>query len=163
MSFLSRFFLLPSICLFMIMLSSANANTKDGELQYSIGTGYPYVLIPQVAFKDGEMSFFLNYKVGLDDGFTAGINLHDEHHLYGVFIGAVGARKSERRCESDCPILDFRLSEQESTQGLGLSYEYRFTPNAASSWALRAEVGYGKESFNNDKRADANLQILYHF
>lgn len=134
------------------------AQTKNEDIQISFGGGYPFLLVPQVAYQQNNISYYLNYKMGLDDGFSLGAQIHNNQHVYGAFIGAIGAKDASSVDDSF-----FRLFEDQTTQGIGVSYEIRFTPQKNASWALRAEIGYGKESHTNTKRADGNIQLVYHF
>ena len=133
---------------------------------FSAGGGWPFILAPTITLKQGNnIEYYANYKLGLDDGFTAGVQWAEGHHVWGGFVGAVGARKTDLPCGSDpanCPAFHIVITDRKTTQGLGLSYEYRFF-GVKEGWALRLEAGYGKASGTDAKRMDGNLQVVYHF
>lgn len=133
------------------------------EFNFSLSGGLPFILTPTVSTTHNGIEYYANVKVGLDGGISLGAEKQYGNHAYGVFIGAVGARKTESRCfnndECDFIILEFR---EETTQGIGLSYEYRFN-STRDGWAFRLEGGYGEESRHNEKRFDGSVQMVYHF
>lgn len=142
------------------------AQEKGPDVQFSLGTGYPFFIIPQVSLLDEDKKYYLNYKIGLDDGFTVGVDWLNGHHSYGVFAGAIGARDAEVECNPDsfsCNLSNFFIFDDKTTQGIGLAYEYRFNGQAHKGWAVRFEAGYGEESRTDERRADGNIQVLYHF
>lgn len=137
--------------------------TLANGVDFSLGGGLPFILTPTVSTTHNSIEYYANVKIGLDGGISLGAEKQYGNHAYGVFIGAVGARKTESRCfnndECDFIILEFR---EETTQGIGLSYEYRFS-STRDGWAFRLEGGYGEESRHNEKRFDGSVQMVYHF
>ena len=138
-------------------------NSLANGLDFSLGGGWPFLFTPTVSTTHKDIEYYVNFKLGLDSGFSLGAEKQFGNHVYGVFIGAVGARNTNSRCHNtdDCDFILFEF-ENETTQGLGLSYEYRFN-TAREGWALRVESGYGEESRHNEKRFDGNVQLVYHF
>lgn len=128
----------------------------------SLGGGYPFLVVPTMSFTNNDIRYYANYKLGLDDGFSIGAEMLNGKHKYGAFVGAVGARKTDNSC-LDTTFLCITLFDHETTQGIGLSYEYHLSSSAKTGWALRFEAGYGEESAYNEKRADGNVQVVYHF
>lgn len=143
----------------------ASPNLHASEVEFSIGGGFPFFVVPQVSLTQQDKRYYVNYKAGLDDGFSAGMEWLNDNHAYGVFVGAVGAREASNDCEiqSLCDALRIIIFDEKTTQGIGLSYEYRFSGQDQSGWGLRLEAGYGQESRNKSERADANIQFSYHF
>ena len=145
---------------FAIISNVGNAN----EVNFSLGGGWPYVVVPAVSIEHSGFEFYANYKIGLDDGFSLGVEKQTNNHSYGVFVGALGARKTRSICDADstCPPFRIAITDRKTTQGLGLSYEYRFT-SSRQGWAIRAEAGYGHESKTDSNRFDGNIQLVHHF
>ncbi|MBQ4864722.1 hypothetical protein J8L98_23850 [Pseudoalteromonas sp. MMG013] len=137
---------------------SAQAKAVD----LSLGGGYPFLVVPTISLTNSDIRYYANYKAGLDDGFSLGAEILNGKHKYGAFIGAVGARKTDARC-SDSTLLCTSLFDHQTTQGIGLSYEYHLSSNLNSGWAVRLEAGYGEESYDYEKRTDGNIQFIYHF
>ena len=133
------------------------------EIYFSLGVGWTFFLTPTVSTAHKDIEYYVNFKLGLDAGFSVGAEKQFGNHVYGVFIGAVGARNTDSRCHNndDCDFVLFEF-DNESTQGLGLSYEYRFN-SSREGWAFRLEAGYGEETRHNEKRFDGNVQVVYHF
>ncbi|MGB3725835.1 MAG: hypothetical protein WA981_08720 [Glaciecola sp.] len=140
------------------------AQAQSNDVSYSVATGWPFVLVPTISIENNNYEYYANYKVGVDDGFSIGAQRVSGNHVYGTFIGALGARSSNYACEADalCDSFVIRFTDRKTTQGVGVSYEYRINSNK-QGWAIRLEAGYGEESRNNDRRADANIQAVYHF
>ncbi len=151
-------------CISLLALIFISGAGHSKELNMSLGGGWPYALVPTVAIEHRGLEFFANYKIGLDDGFTLGVEKQFEHHTYGIFVGALGARKTRENCDLDstCPPFRIALTDRKSTQGIGFSYEYRFS-STRQGWALRVEAGYGHESKTDANRFDGNLQLVHHF
>lgn len=136
--------------------------TADG-FDFSLSGGFPFLITPTVSTTHDGIEYYANLKIGLDGGLSLGAEKQYGNHVYGVFIGAVGARKTEFSCfdNDECDFILFEF-EEKTTQGIGLSYEYRFN-STRDGWAFRLEGGYGEESRHNEKRFDGNVQIVYHF
>lgn len=148
----------------LVALSCLPQVTMAEEINFSVSGGWPFILTPTVSTTYNDMEFYANYKIGADDGFALGVEKQYGNHALGVFVGAVGARDADYKCDDElsCPTFRIVLYEGKTTQGVGMSYEYRFN-TSREGWALRLEAGYGKESKNNSKRFDGNVQVVYHF
>lgn len=148
----------------LVVLSCLPQVTIAEEINFSVSGGWPFILTPTVSTTYSDMEFYANYKIGADDGFALGVEKQYGNHALGVFVGAVGARDADYKCDDElsCPTFRIVLYEGKTTQGVGMSYEYRFN-TSRQGWALRLEAGYGKESKNNAKRFDGNVQVVYHF
>lgn len=144
-----------------ICASSLIFSTASLAVDFSTGVGYPFVGVPTVSISDDNVRYYANYKLGLDDGFSVGAEWLNGKHAFGAFAGAIGARDVEA-CNENV-ILCISIFDNETTNGLGLSYEYHFSESPKSGWGIRFEAGYGKESYFNEKRVDGNVQITYHF
>jgi hypothetical protein len=151
---------ITTITLVTAMLLIFSPTVKAVNL--SLGIGYPFVLVPNISINNNDIRYYANYKLGLDDGFSLGAEMINGKHKYGAFVGAVGSRQTDRGC-TDITSLCIILTDHKTTQGLGVSYEYHLSDTVNSGWAIRLEAGYGEESSLNKKRADGNIQIMYHF
>lgn len=147
------------VAFFALSLLASNAFAND--INWSTATGYPFFVVPTISTTSDDVRYYANYKLGLDDGVSVGAEWLQGQHAMGVFVGAVGARRVNDNCliNSIC----ISLFDDETTNGVGLSYEYKFSNTAANGWALRFEGGYGKESRNDEKRFDGNIQVVYHY
>jgi len=116
--------LISMLALGLATSSFAQAN----EFRVSTGTGWPFLVVPQIAIQQDNHRYFMNYKLGLDHGFSIGYELQHEQLLYGAFIGAVGARQVSRDCSigQRCNDLNIRVFDNNTTFGIGFSFEYRF-------------------------------------
>lgn len=148
----------------ILITSLTAAKCAASGVEYSVSGGWPFVVTPSISFIHEDIEYYANYKIGLDDGFSLGFEKPFNQHVFGAFIGAVGARNARYECGERfaCNLTRIAITDKKTTQGIGLSYEYRFA-NSRNGWAMRLEAGYGKESTNDVKRIDGNLQIVYHF
>ena len=54
----------------VLALPAANVTADT----FSAGGGWPFILAPTITLKQGNnIEYYANYKLGLDDGFTAGV------------------------------------------------------------------------------------------
>ena len=157
---------LLTICTF-----SSNAN----DVNFSIGGGYPYFVIPEVSLSanEGTQRWYANYKLGLDDGFSIGFEhalTADKKHALGLVVGALGVQDDEAECGSTedslgtiigCGFVE--IFDDETTNGVGLSYSYLFSGLNESGWRARFELGYGEGSDSDEKRMDGGVSISYQF
>ena len=122
--------------------------------------------------------WFVNYKMGLDDGFSFGYEQGidaDSNHALGAFIGALGVQDKNNACPKEqsedlvenlgsalgCSLLI--IFDAETTNGLGLSYSYNYNGLNQSGMRIRFELGYGEGSISNEKRVDGGIVISYQF
>ncbi|MDT0583152.1 hypothetical protein [Brumicola blandensis] len=155
---------MSALGLFVLLIASQNCYSQqqinnDG-LEWRVGAGWPFILVPTVGYQYKHITYYANYKLGLDDGFSLGAEKQFGKHSVGLFFGAVGARKVNSNCEGifSCIV----IFDNQTTQGIGGSYEYKYSENT-HGWSLRLEAGYGKESRSDTNRADANIQLVYRF
>lgn len=148
------------------VLPAFSSATHAIETKFSLGSGYPFFVVPTLILESDSLAYYVNYKAGLDDGFSIGVQSIQGKHIFGAFAGAVGTRDVKDYCKKidvvPCISGLLVLDSYRTTQGVGLSYEYRFNTKP-NGWAVRIEAGYGKESRTDDKRADGNVQVVYHF
>ncbi len=162
-----------------LALLTSNSATAN-EFGFSVGAGYPYfaALEGSMATQDKSQRWFANYKMGLDDGFSAGFEQgygNNLNHAFGGFVGAVGIYKGDD-CEPKTDasnigeafgsIFGCALKEafdDETLNGAGLSYSYYFNGINNAGWRLRLEAGYGKASHSKEERAAGGLTISYQF
>ena len=65
----------------VLALPAANVTADT----FSAGGGWPFILAPTITLKQGNnIEYYANYKLGLDDGFTAGVQWPQ-----GIMCGAV--------------------------------------------------------------------------
>jgi hypothetical protein len=141
------------------------------DVDFSFGGGYPFIVVSEISIASEEKAqrWHANYKVGLDDGFTLGVEQsfsHNDKHSIGVIVGALGIKKENHRCQEQGSNLDCILSDifdEETTVGLGLTYGYYFNRINATGWFLKVEAGYGEGKESDEKHADASVRISYQF
>lgn len=162
----------------IITLCAFSSHAND--VNFSIGGGYPYFVIPEVSLSanEGTQRWYANYKLGLNDGFSLGFEhalTANKKHALGLVIGAIGIRDDERECvktDDDsisgelgniigCAITD--AFDYETTNGAGVSYSYLFRGLNEGGWRVRFELGYGEGSDSNEKRADGGISVSYEF
>ncbi|MBB1305353.1 hypothetical protein H5089_06815 [Pseudoalteromonas sp. SR45-1] len=167
------------IKILLLTLSIASCSTFANDVSFSIGGGYPYLVIPEVSLSanDDTQRWYANYKLGLDDGFSAGFEQavsDNKKHAFGVLVGAIGARDTDQECESSTNDVatDFAntlgcviggIFDEETTNGIGLTYNYNFNGLNSAGFRLKLDVGYGKASDSNEKRADGGISVSYEF
>ena len=163
-----------------ILFGSLSVSNQAKSADFSLGGGLPYFVIPEVSFaaNNGEKRWFANYKIGLDDGFSVGFEQGfgvDNKHALGIFVGALGVQDDERPCRYEesndlaenfgsalgCAIAE--AFDEETTNGVGLSYSYNFQGLNHSGMRLRFELGYGEGSNSHEKRFDGGVVISYQF
>jgi hypothetical protein len=150
-------------------------------VDFSIGGGYPFFVVPEVSFASsaGDQRWFANYKIGLDDGFSVGFDQGvgaDNKHVIGGVIGALGTRDDKRPCGNGDSVEDIgsvignaigcafsKAFDEETTNGIGLSYSYHFNGLNNVGMRIRFELGYGEAADSNEKRADGGVIISYQF
>ncbi|MBH0058504.1 hypothetical protein I6F65_16240 [Pseudoalteromonas sp. SWXJZ94C] len=163
----------------LLTLSIASYSSAANEVSFSIGGGYPYLVIPEVSLSanDDTQRWYANYKLGLDDGFSAGFEQavsDNKKHAFGALVGAIGARDTDQKCESltNDVATDFAntlgcviggIFDEETTNGIGLTYSYSFNGLNSAGFRLELDVGYGKASDSNEKRADGGISVSYEF
>lgn len=163
----------------LLLLGPTFASAND--ISFSIGGGYPYFVIPEVSVASADLSqrWYGNYKIGLDDGFSAGFEqaISDNNkHAIGLLVGALGNREVDTQCDesqnSDELTVAFANTigcalaeafDEETTNGIGLSYSYIFSGLNQDGWRLRFELGYGEASSDDDKRVDGGINLSYEF
>tara|TARA_B110001452_G_C15072362_1_gene374290 strand:- start:49 stop:573 length:525 start_codon:yes stop_codon:yes gene_type:complete len=160
----------------LLSINSAKAN----DFSFSVGSGYPYfaTLEGSMATSDKSQRWFANYKMALDDGFSAGFEQgygDSLNHAFGGFVGAVGIYHGD-----DCKVRDDHndigeaignaigctlkiIFDDETLNGAGLSYSYYFKGINNPGWRLRFEAGYGKASHSKEERGAGGITISYQF
>ncbi|TRY33314.1 hypothetical protein [Aliiglaciecola sp. M165] len=165
MNVLTRKLLLTGILLTAAQLSVANT------LSFSLGTGYPFFVVPEVSLSSADNSrrWHLNYKAGLDDGFTIGVEqvmFDSQQHAMGAVIGAIGIREEDTPCDdipSNVGCIVATIFDEETVNGAAISYGYYFNGLNSSGWHVKFEAGYGEGSQSKEKRASASIRLSYQF
>ena len=164
----------------LLVLSLGSGSAFANDVSFSIGGGYPYLVLPEVSLSadNNSQRWYANYKIGLDDGFSVGFEhavSDNNKHALGVLVGAIGARDTDQPCESTntddiaselgnifgCAL--GQIFDDETTNGIGLTYSYNFNGLNNSGFRLILDAGYGKASDSNEKRADGAIRISYEF
>jgi hypothetical protein len=120
----------------------------------------------------------------VDDGFSLGFEQgygNELNHAFGGLVGAVGIYKGDDNCtatnsnngdliefisESFAQSLNCALSaafNDETLNGVGVSYSYYINGINKSGWYFRLEAGYGKASNSGEKRVTGGVVASYQF
>lgn len=150
---------------------TASYATHANELSFSLGAGYPFFVVPEIALSntDNTQRWHINYKAGLDDGFSLGFEQAvsgSNHHAVGAVVGAIGIHEDDDPCndtQSQVSCIVANIFDEETINGAALTYGYYFNELNASGWHAKFEVGYGEGSQSKEKRASASLRISYQF
>ncbi|BBN82408.1 hypothetical protein PA25_23930 [Pseudoalteromonas sp. A25] len=164
-----------------VYASSANANSSESTMGYSLGVGFPYVLNAEIGSYSDDGGLYFQVGQSFDVGFTFGwervVSDNDKHAL-GLVVGAVGIKASNREaeCEKDKDpsiggILGCALGsaisqafDEKSVYGLGVSYSYSFSrAYHESGWKMRAMAGYGEQRASKENEAAASIAFRYQF
>ncbi|REL32171.1 hypothetical protein [Thalassotalea euphylliae] len=169
------------IWLIALLATHISVTSHAEDIDFSLGTGYPYLVIPEVSYSasGGQQRLYANYKLGLDDGFAIGF----EHgldsanqHAIGLLVGAIGAQDDKRPCPNNddengiaeglasviaCSIVE--IFDHETTNGIGLSYSYNHHGLNNSGFRIRFEAGYGEGVDSKEKRFDGAVVLSYQF
>jgi hypothetical protein len=142
---------------------------------FSLGTGYPYLLVPEVSFnpEKSEIRWFANFKLGLGgEAISLGIEKtfsEDNRHSIGFLIGGIGQSDDETPCtqiyEGQCLLagglsFDFDL---ENTNGFAAMYTYNSEGLNNSGWRYSIIFGYGEGENSGESKAGGSVNISYQF
>ncbi|MDA8621748.1 hypothetical protein N9L48_03785 [Psychrosphaera sp.] len=162
------------------------AQAEQNDWNFTMGSGFPYFATVGTNYElDDVSNIFVNYKIGLDDGFSIGYEkaLGNRRHSIGGYVGAVGIKDDE--CE-DIDTTEYSNSDDlgtiisapightlgcalsaafgnESTQGLAVFYGYSSTGLNESGWKLRLEAGYGENKNRENNVGHLNFSARYQF
>lgn len=148
-----------------------STHSQAEGVSLSIGGGYPFFVVPEVSYitKSNDERWYVNYKAGLDQGFSVGYEFStssDKRHALGFVLGTVGINQHSVPCEdtqSDINCIVANLFDEETIQGLGLSYSYYFDELAVSGWHVKLEAGYGNGRVSDDNSTASSIRISYQF
>ncbi|WP_417761565.1 hypothetical protein [Shewanella sp.] len=153
------------ILLATALLCCSSAPVLAEGTHFSVTGGVPYVFIPEVSYSpNAEQRWFAHYKLGLDDGFSAGFEQAasaNNRHALGIFGGALGVKSGHRYvCEEGnssgepadfddelCSALARPFAEafdHHTVNGVGLSYSYNRHGLSERGLRVRVEFGYGR-------------------
>jgi len=108
-------------------------------------------------------------------GFEQAISDNNKHAI-GLLVGALGNREVDTQCDESqnsdeltaafanaigCALAE--AFDEETTNGIGLSYSYNFSGLNQDGWRLRFELGYGEASSDDNKRVDGGINLSYEF
>ena len=158
-----------------VLLTSHSPKVEAQEFDFTVSAGYPYfvVLEPSINLSDGQSRVYGQYKIGLDDGFALGYEQtfgDSNHHAMGVLVGAVGIDSDNESCDANndaisdilvCPFIE--LFDDETVNGVGLSYSYYFDGMDQDGWRLRIELGYGEANDSGIKSGTGGVTLGYKF
>lgn len=141
------------------------------ELSFTLGSGYPFFVVPEVslASADNTQRWHINYKAGLEDGFTLGYEqavFANKHHALGAVVGAIGIHDQDTSCDTEQSFGSCIVSiifDEETVNGAAFTYGYYFSGLNSSGWHLKFEAGYGEGSQSKQKRASASIRLSYQF
>ncbi|QSX33152.1 hypothetical protein JYB87_15705 [Shewanella avicenniae] len=147
-----------------VVVAASTLPAVAGETHFSLTGGLPFMVIPEVSYHPNDQQrWFANYKVGLDDGVSAGFEQavdDNNRHALGIVAGALGVRNGHKEwCGSDsesgsvgytmgCAI-GTALAEpfdNHTVNGLGVSYSYNRHGLSERGLRVRLEWGYGRIS-----------------
>ncbi|MBU3003167.1 hypothetical protein [Paraglaciecola arctica] len=172
-----------------IVLSVTPQAVQANDVNFSIGGGYPFFVVPEISLAsvDNQKRWYANYKIGFDDGFSIGFEQaisNTNKHALGFIAGAIGAREDKTPCPNtdnesntaSTPGDDFveiigsaigcslsKMFDEETTNGLALTYSYNFSGLNNAGMRIHVELGYGEGHHSKEKRADGGITLSYHF
>ena len=160
-----RNLLITGVLITPIQLSFAN------ELAFSFGAGYPFIVVPEVSLSnaDNTQRWHINYKAGLDDGFSLGFEqavFSSKHHALGAVVGAIGVREEDAPCangQSSASCIVANIFDEETINGAAFTYGYYFSGLNSSGWHVKFEAGYGEGSQSKEKHTSASIRFGYQF
>ena len=164
------------------ILASMPFAGQSADINYSIGGGIPFFLVPEISLSSNDISqrWYANYKLSLDDGFSVGFeqSISDNNkHAIGLLVGALGIQDDDRPCsvnnESDNNLANDAINifacsvgglfDEETVNGVGGSYSYNFNGINQAGMRIRIELGYGEGSNSSEKNASGGLTFSYQF
>lgn len=158
------------LCAFAL-IAATTAPCKAADFQFSVGAGYPFFIVPEVAVltRDNQQKWTLNYKAGLDDGFSLAYEhsvAANNKHAIGLVGGTIGVIDDEPTCnELDTAVACIVASifDEESVDGVAASYSYYFNNMSSSSTFMKVEAGWGKSRDTEQSETVASIRIGYQF
>ncbi|MCH1923627.1 hypothetical protein L9G74_04675 [Shewanella sp. C32] len=181
---------MKKVLLATALLCFSSAPVLAEGTHYTVTGGIPYFVIPEISYSpNAEQRWFANYKLGLDDGFSAGFEQavsDNNRHALGIFGGALGVRRShvvrcnnesqngeqenigdafdELGCTLAVEVLE-TIYNNRTVNGVGLSYSYNRHGLSERGLRVRLEFGYGRiEDANFDKNGvTGGIAVGYQF
>ena len=158
-----------------LLLNTMPFIVKANEIDFSIGSGYPFLLVAEVsvAAGDRQQRWYGNYKLGLDDGFSLGFEQGlgtDKKHAIGLLVGALGVSDPDSCSNEDdefsvvslgCIIEE--IYDDETTNGVGVSYSYNFNGLNNQGARIRFELGYGEGVDSGEERSNGGVNYSFQF
>ena len=148
---------------------------KANDIDFTVGSGYPFLLIIEgsIATSERQQRWFGNYKSGFDDGFSLGFEQGlgiENKHAIGLFVGALGVSDPDSCSNEDDEFSVASLScvideiyDDETTNGVGVSYSYYFNGLNNQGARIRFELGYGEGADSGDERSDGGIITSFQF
>lgn len=172
---------------FLFLSALSFVSSSATAVEFSIGGGYPFFLIPEVSYTDSNIKWYANLKMELDGGgpsigFEKRLSL--SNHAVGMVIGTIGMQDlPKNKWESEVPLSsnenidsqipdkiditdwdwNFDIETEETVVGIGVSYSYALSPLDDSTWYLRFESGYGQGRDTHKKAVKHSINLSYQF
>lgn len=169
-----------------LTLCLMSALSQAQEVSFSIGGGLPFLLTPEVSYASPASGsrWYANYKMGLDDGFSAGYEKaldRDNKHALGIVVGAFAVRDDDRPCEvadnnedNLASQIGFEIGsalgcalskafDDETINGIGLTYSYQFNGLNEAGWRVRFELGHGEGARSKENSTSGGFIASYQF
>jgi hypothetical protein len=155
--------------LMLVVLSSKTCLASD--FKFSLGAGYPFFLVPGVSIlaADQKQKWTFNYKAGLSDGFSLAYERsvsENDKHAAGIVIGTIGVIDDDEVCdELDMAVacIVANIFDEESVDGLAVSYNYYFSDIASRGLFIKMEAGWGESRETNQSESVGSIRIGYQF
>jgi|TARA_B110000090_G_C13313201_1_gene420465 hypothetical protein len=159
----------------ILFITFHHSISKAEGFDFSLGTGYPYLLVPEVSIKPekSEIRWFANFKLGFGGpAISLGIEKpisENKKHSVGFLIGGIGQSDDKTPCkqiyEGQCLLaggfsFDFDL---ENTNGVAAMYTYNSDGLNNSGWRYSIILGYGEGEDSGDSKTDGSVNISYQF
>ena len=157
------------------MLTTLPFIVKANDIDLTTGSGYPFLLIAEasIATGDRQQRWFGNYKIGFDDGFSLGFEQGlgaENKHAIGLFVGALGVSDPDSCSNEDDEFAVVSLGciieeiyDDETTNGVGVSYSYNFNGLNNRGARIRFELGYGEGVDSGEERSDGGIIVSFQF
>ena len=160
----------------ILFITFHHSISKAEGFNFSLGFGYPYLLVPEVSFhtEKSDIRWFANYKLGLG-GSAASLGFEkplsqDKKHSVGILIGGIGQSDDETPCEllyqELCELSGAGFSwdfDLENTNGVAAIYTYNADGLNNSGWRYSLMIGYGEGQDSGESKTDGSVNISYQF
>lgn len=141
------------------------------DFQFSIGAGYPFFIVPEVSLltQDNRQKWTINYKAGLDDGFSLAYErsvTDNNRHTIGLVAGTIGIIDDDNVCnelETAIACIIASAFDEQSVDGVAASYSYYFNDMSSQGAYIKMEAGWGESRDTDESETVASIRIGYQF